>query len=251
MSNLQFSGMQSLWARYKFRPSLLGALLLICMVPLFIKLGLWQYNKAQQRQALQAVFEQYRGAEPVELPKTIEHVDNWKYRAVKLTGEYLPQYQILLDNQLNGERVGYHVLTPLLNDQQVVLIDRGWVAALPNHVDIPKVETPTGKQSVFGWVWVPSQKFYTLESSESTAKKDWQAVWQNMDMKKYQSVLPYALMPIVIRLSQDSAGGGYDRQWQAPDDKSGMNLSYAYQWFGFAFAAVGIYLFVSFKRIEV
>jgi len=252
MSNLQFEGAKHWWSVYRFRPSLIGGLITLCVIPLFIKLGMWQYNKAEQKQALQSVFEQYKHAPAVALPATIDQADKWKYRPVKVSGEYLQQYQILLDNQVEGERVGYHVITPLLMDQpsRVVLIDRGWVEAPANHTDLPKIETPTGKQALSGWVWVPSAKFYTLESAQLLDKSHWQTVWQNMDMKRYQSMVPYTVMPTVIRMDESSGGGGYVRHWVAPDDKSGMNLSYAYQWFGFALAAIAIYIFVSFKKTE-
>ena len=41
----------------QFRPTLVGTLVTICCIPLFIILGLWQYNKAEQKQALQAQYD--------------------------------------------------------------------------------------------------------------------------------------------------------------------------------------------------
>ena len=42
--------------------------------------------------------------------------------------------------------------------------------------------------------------------------------------------------------------GGFVRNWIRPDDRIATHLGYAYQWFGFAFAAFAIYLFVGFRR---
>ena len=50
-----------------------------------------------------------------------------------------------------------------------------------------------------------------------------------------------------IRMSPDNQGG-FVRNWIRPDDRIATHLGYAYQWFGFAFAAFAIYLFVGFRR---
>jgi surfeit locus 1 family protein len=44
------------------------------------------------------------------------------------------------------------------------------------------------------------------------------------------------------------SSGGFVRNWVRPDDRILTHLSYAYQWFGFAFATLAIYIFVGFKR---
>lgn len=232
----------------QFKPSLAGTLATMLCIPLFIHLGMWQYNKAEQKQVLQAQYDA-NGAELKQgLPADLSDVESMRYQQLVLDGEYLTQYQILLDNQVEGESAGYHVITPLkLNNQdQVVLIDRGWIAATDNHSDLPAIETPVGPQKVQGQIWVPSKKFYTLAPQTSSDNK-WQSLWQNMDMVAYAKAVPFKVAPVVLRMSPDNSGG-FVRNWVRPDDRIATHLGYAYQWFGFAAAALGIYLFVSFKR---
>lgn len=249
MSYLQFR-----FADYRFRPSLLGTLVTICCIPLFIKLGLWQYHKAAQKQVLQTQYDKYLHALPVALPEVITRPEDWRYRQVKAVGEYEPRYQILLDNQVAEEQVGYHVITPLRihNTQRLILVDRGWIPAQANHSVLPQIDTPVGEQEVTGQVWLPSPKFFSLEakSSANIPGGNWQSLWQNMDMDRYAKSVPFPVLPLVIRLDTASSAGGFLREWQRPAERISTNIGYAYQWFGFAGTALAIYLIVSFKKIK-
>lgn len=231
-----------------FRPSLIGTIAVLILIPLFIHLGQWQYNKAAVKQALQHQYEMNAQEQDAQLPNDFSDLMALRYKNVLVHGEYLPPYQILLDNQVEGEVAGYHVVTPLkLSDRdQVILIDRGWIPALANHSDLPNVETPSGDQTVRGQIWVPSQKFFSLQPV-NVARDQWQTLWQNMDMEGYAKAVSFKVVPVVLRMSPDNPGG-FVRNWVRPDDRIQTHLSYAYQWFGFAVATLAIYLFVSFKR---
>lgn len=251
MANLQFRFCNL--RQYRFRPSWVGALATICCIPLFIHLGQWQFHKAQTKLALQATYDRYDKSAPVALPGEINQPELWRYRQVKVSGRYLPDYQIFLDNQIEGEQVGYHVLTPLRIQglEVAVLVDRGWIPAMESHSEIPNVDTPLDMVEVDGQVWLPSGKFYSLEGREQAATNQWQPIWQNMDMKRYATSSPIKVLPLVIRLNPKSGAGGFVRHWVRPDDRAESNLSYAYQWFGFAFAALAIFIVVSFKKVEL
>jgi surfeit locus 1 family protein len=232
----------------QFRPTFVGTLVTICCIPLFIKLGMWQYTKAEQKQALQAQYDVSAANQAEDIPSDLSNIEDLRYKQVKMSGEYVKQYQILLDNQVEGETAGYHVITPLKLDgkDEMVLVDRGWIVASDNHADLPEVDVPTGTQKVLGQIWVPSNKFFTLSPPQVT-KGQWQTLWQNMDMDAFAKAVPIKVLPVVIRMSPENQGG-FVRNWIRPDDRIATHLGYAYQWFGFAFAAFGIYLFVGFKR---
>ena len=232
----------------QFRPTLVGTLVTICCIPLFIKLGFWQYSKAEQKQALQAQYDASSSHQAEAMPEDLSNPQTLRYKQVEVTGEYVKQYQILLDNQVEGETAGYHVITPLKVDgkEELVLVDRGWIAASDNHADVPQIDVPIGAQKVLGQIWVPSKKFYTL-SPQPIENGEWQVLWQNMDMDAYAKAVPMKVLPVAIRMSPDNQGG-FVRNWIRPDDRIATHLGYAYQWFGIAFAAFAIYLFVGFRR---
>lgn len=247
MSILQFR-----LADYQFRPTWLGTLILILVIPVFIKLGLWQYEKAQQKQALQNQYDQYRDASPVALPSQIDDPESWRYRRVEITGIYDASHQIYIDNQVHGEQAGYHVLTPLVVDgNTLLLVNRGWIAGTADHHVQPNADVPTGRQVVTGQVWLPPSRFYSLEAkSQPAGEQPWSPVWQNLDMSRYAEAVHQPLLPVVVRLDKDAAGG-YVRDWPRPAERITTHIGYAYQWFGFAVASVFIYLFVSFRKKAV
>jgi surfeit locus 1 family protein len=215
---------------------------------LFIKLGFWQYSKAEKKLALQAQYDASSSQQVEAIPSDLSQPEQLRYKHIKVSGQYLKQYQILLDNQVEGETAGYHVITPLKIDgtEKLVLIDRGWIVAADTHSELPEVEVPTGTQEVIGQIWVPSKKFYTL-SPQPASLGQWQVLWQNMDMEAYAKAVPIKVMPIAIRMSPQNSGG-FVRNWIRPDDRIATHLGYAYQWFGFAFTTFAIYLFVGFRR---
>jgi surfeit locus 1 family protein len=248
MSYLQFR-----ISDYRFRPNLIGTILMLVCIPLFIKFGFWQYNKAEQKQILQDMYDKALVSEPVDLPLEFTDLDSWRYRAVRVVGTYVPEYQILLDNQVEQERAGYHVITPLKIRQsdKHILIDRGWILAHPDKSVLPVIETPAGEQEIVGHLWLPSTKFYSLEHQQAVVKEaEWERVWQNMDMARYQQSVDIEVMPLAIRLDAKSEAGGYLRVWPRPAERITTHIGYAYQWFGFAVAAVLIWIFTSFKRRE-
>ena len=247
MSYLQFR-----ISHYVFRPTWVGALITVVCIPLFIYLGQWQYEKAATKQQLQQRLDSFMHEAPVDLPEKITAAEEWKYRRVRVEGVYEPRYQIILDNQVENGRAGYHVITPLKigGSDKYVLVDRGWIPAEANHRDMPVVITPVGSHVVTGNVWVPSSKFYSLEKPQQQTDSAWQPLWQNMDMKRYAATAPITVLPIVIRLDADSEAGGFSRNWPAPAERLETHIGYAYQWFGFAVAAFIIFIVVSFRKKE-
>jgi len=220
---------------------------MIC-IPLFIKLGLWQYNKAELRKEIQSSYNTSLDQDALVLPDNLTDVDAWKYKKIKVKGQYETKYQILLDNQVEENVAGFHVITPLRLDgsNDYVLINRGWVAGGANHKDTPTINTPDHSLEIIGFVWVPSKKIFSLESDNE--KSSWKTVWQHMDMERYQKSIPIHILPLVIKLDSKSNAGGFVRKWQLPASKIATNMGYAYQWFGFTIASILIFLFTSIKK---
>lgn len=220
---------------------------MLLAVVVCIKLGLWQQHKAEAKQVLQAQLDRRLQEAPVALPDNILDLEAWRYRRVKVKGSYDARYQILLDNQIDQSVAGYHVMTPLqLENGTRVLVNRGWVVAPADRASVPQIGTPAGVMEVEGIVWLPPEKYFALESTPGDEK--WQMVWQNMDMKRYAASVPFAVQPFVIRLDAASGAGGFVRNWPKPAERIEVNVSYAYQWFGFALAFVVIYIVVNLRK---
>lgn len=246
--------MQFKFFDFQFKPTLIGTVVTLICIPVFIKLGFWQYNKAMFKQSIQDEYNKSALNGALDLVDHTQALEALQYQKVKVFGEYSTKYQILIDNRIESDQAGFHVITPLKiqNSNQYVLVNRGWIQGKDKHTDIPAFNTPEGMQEIEGMVWKPSKKIFTLEdkNQSSPTSQNWQLVWQNLDMDKYEKSAQIDVLPVIIKLDPQSNAGGFVRNWQMPAERIMTNLGYAYQWFGFAFAALAIYLYMSIKRIN-
>jgi surfeit locus 1 family protein len=241
---------------YTFRPNVWMTLATLAVIALCIKAGLWQYNKAGLKQALQTQLNARLTEPPVALPDKIAALEDWRYRRVKFAGVYDTRYQVLLDNQVESTVAGYHVLTPMQveGSSQYVLVNRGWIAkaAAQKGVQqkVPVVIAPQGRQQIEGDIGFPAAKFFSLEEPPASNSK-WQPVWQHLDMARYAKSVSFAVQPFVVRLDAKSAAGGFVRNWPPPGERVSMHLGYAYQWFGFALTLLVIYIVLNVKKVRL
>jgi len=226
--------------------AILGGLLLAVLIPAFVSLGLWQWRKAESKTALQHELDSRSHDAPIVMPVQAVDAETLRYRRVILRGRYDAARQVLLDNQLHQEQAGYHAITPLrlTGSDMHVLIDRGWLPAPADHGMTPPAEVPAGEIEISGIAVVPARRFFNLMPQPTAG---WAPVWQNLDLERFCSAAPYPLQPVVIQLDA-AAPGGFVRQWPRPDERADRHLSYALQWFGFAIASLGIWLYFLLRR---
>lgn len=247
--------MQFKFLNFQFDFNWLSTLIVIVCIPLFIKLGLWQYNKAEMRQSIQNQYEASMNKQVANLRDYLTQAKVLQFQQTSVNGHYETQYQFLLDNQVENSQSGFHVITPfkIEGTEQYVLVNRGWIPGAASHDKVPTFATPEEPLEIQGMVWVPSDKIFTLEAkadNDQPQAQVWQLVWQHLDMKKYKQTAPIQVLDVIIKLDPASKAGGFVRNWQMPPSKIMTNLGYAYQWFGFAFATLAIYLYTSVKRIR-
>jgi len=237
-------------ANYYFKPTLGMTLATILIMALCIRLGFWQYNKAQDTIEKQQKIDDGMTFAPVELPSIIDDEASWQYKRVSFKGSYLPEYQIILDNRVHGNKAGYEVITPVKvnNKEHYVLVNRGWIAGNPDR-SLPMIETPEDEQLFIGDLTFPLAKVFTLES---TAEKEsaWQSLWQHIDMQRYQTLVPFHVSPYIVRLAPGEIAGGFVRDWPIPKNRITVHLGYAYQWFGFALTLFIIYIVLNIKSVK-
>lgn len=232
-------------------------LVLIGFISLF-SLGLWQLKRLDERQAFNATVEQ-RFDEPVvpldalipdgivnDSEEVTELANSIEWRAVTVSGTYLPEYEVRVVNRSQNGRAGDNLVVPLqLDDGRVLLVSRGFV---PLGVDDPKV--PSIVIEVTGRLH-PSQ-----ERSLLGAKDPAEGVLteiQRIDLSRLDPQIPGDLLPVYMDLlsSVPPESRGIPEPVIAPDLSEGNHLSYAIQWFTFALAVVAgwvVALRVSWRR---
>ena len=236
--------------KYQFKPKLLMTVATILIMALCIRLGFWQYNKAQARIVAQQQIDQGLAQAPVQLTADISDNEVWRYKRVTFKGAYVPDYEIVLDNRVHNGKAGYQIATPVkvIGDVEYVLVNRGWIEGKLNR-EAPVYETPTGEHTFAGDLFFPVDNVFTLEAEHDPNAK-WQPLWQHIDMQRYQSLVPFKVKPYMVRLAPDNAAGGFVREWPAPKNRITVHLGYAYQWFGFALTLFVIYIVLNLKQLK-
>ena len=202
-----------------------------------VRLGLWQWHKAEQKQEITRALAHHGEAiqpQPQDLD-SFAKVEALHLRTVEFKGHYLPQYAFFLDNQVEQGQAGFHVITPfLLSDQlHVIWVNRGWVAGFADHQQTPKITTTQTEQVIQGLFWQQTKVGFRLDKPG----KAWQLVQPVLDFAYLRQHVPYTFPNVILKLAP-AVGDGYVRHWDVPAGQVEKHLSYAYQWFGFAVASL-------------
>lgn len=223
----------------------------VAMLALFLILGNWQLQRADEKRAVLSGFEAIADTEHRPLNLATEPLESLRFRPVAVSGQYLPEQQFLLDNQVSKGQVGYRVLTPLVHADsgQTVLIERGWIPRGPDRDTLPQVSAglPGETTTVLGHVYLPFGKGLRLGPMDETSV-GWPRVIQYLDFETIGERLQRVVPPLTVRLDPDQPHG-YDRDWRpvlpmGPE----RHLAYAVQWFGLALALVIIVAILVYRR---
>ena len=236
------------WFPRRFRPGLAPSLAVAILVPLFLYLGYWQLQRADEKRVLQAEYDARAAGTVAMVERRLQRPEALQFYRVVAKGYYEPDRQILIDNRVHQGRAGYHVITPLrLLDSDVrLLVNRGWIPLGADRDHPPAIDTPSGPQKIMGVATVPADKYFTLGPPEPL-DRGWRRVWQNMDLAQYAAAVPFPVQPVVVLLDPESDAGGFTRDWSRLDAGIAVHQGYAFQWFMLAGALIAVYLFMSLR----
>jgi len=220
------------------RKWVITTVLVIVGTLILIRLGIWQLDRLQQRRAFNAQVESSRSQNMLDLNGEVPgNLDTMEWRAVQVTGKYDLENQVAIRNQYYDKQYGYHLMTPLLFDGEVVLVDRGWIPADGNSktTDWHKYDE-TGEVKVTGQIRLGSGKpsFGGIEDAAPAAGSRLE-FWNNADVDKISQQLPYPILKVYIQ----PASNPEDVQPPIPfqpvlELTEGPHFGYAMQWFIFA-----------------
>ena len=214
-------------------------------------LGFWQLDRAAQKEALQSAMHAQAGKTPLGNAEVIALAAQGRmqesgvlYHPVRLTGTWLPEYTLYLDNRQMDAKVGFFVLTPLrLEPQgQVLVVQRGWMPRNFEHREqLPELKTPTGSVTVDGDIALAPSKLYAPGAPGEGS------IRQNLDLKQYRGQTGLPLEAFTVRESGPPSQG-LRRQWSVINFGIEKHYGYAFQWFALSLLIAGLYLWFQFFR---
>ena len=233
-----------------FNYKLLPSLVFIIFFTLFIKLGFWQLDRADQKKIINMAFVERQNQPPIPLNKeTIQMpIIDIIWHHVTISGEFLNDKNIILDNQVVQEKAGFLIYTPfkILDSNKIILVNRGWYPLSNSRNDVPNIPPIKGAQAIEGEInQMPSSgislgKVITEKLDESSFRL------QKMDYEVLSSLIGKDLMRYVVKLKKPIFDKTYVIDLGIPVPDSDKNYGYAFQWFAMAFT-----LFIIFIRLGV
>jgi surfeit locus 1 family protein len=227
-----------------------------------LKLGFWQLSRAHEKLALQTSIQTQAAlpalnAAALVFPHTSPQSINVLHRSITLTGHWLPQYTLFLDNRQMDSKPGFFVVTPFefvnatTSTKQIILVQRGWLPR--NFLDrnkLPEIASDIADVTITGRIALSPSKLFEFKGTETGA------IRQNIEIealaKEFKiNLLSYSL----LQLDDDVTRGGKEkkpdqlfRNWAQPNYGSEKNYGYMVQWW--ALSALITLLYVWFQLIR-
>jgi len=229
--------------------TLLGLLIPLACAALFVRLGLWQLSRHQERAAYNAVLASRLVAPPAPVT-TVAFGDSAALRGRRVTASGVFRYD---REQVQAGRVsegspGVHLLTPLAlpGTDTLLLVLRGWVYS----ADAAAVELARWREadsvSLSGYV-LPL-------APEGPAPPDAGRPLRTLSVAALEARVGAPLRPVLLVMTSDSVAraDSVPRRLPPPRLDPGPHWSYMLQWFGFALVAIigGVLLFRRQRRTE-
>ncbi len=222
--------------------------LVLFFLPVLLRLGFWQLERAEEKQQLLTVYQQQREL-PAILLNELPEEKRQAYRNVKVTGYYDTKHYWLLDNQPRSGKVGYEVVMPLAIreaiGERIVLINRGWVEAARTRDQLPEIDTPIEEVVINGYLY-PMQTNAVIKHSESDLTVDWPKRVLQLDNQVASAALQKKVDPLLLRLNEDSPGALLT-DWPIINTQPEKHQGYAVQWFAMALALICLYVWLLFR----
>jgi surfeit locus 1 family protein len=213
------------------------------MIALTVHLGRWQSDRAEEKAARQATFDARSRETALVLGGSSGPAEALLYRRVRVSGRWVPEGQIFIDNRIEQGRAGFHVIAPLRIDgsDRAVLVNRGWTPRTAEYPAAPRIPPPSGAAEVTGLASLPPQRF--LELSGDTIAGN---VWQNLSLERYAERMRMPLVPVVVLA--DKPAEGLDAVREQPGFGIARHREYALTWFSLAALVAFLWTFFSFRR---
>ena len=245
------------------RAGLIGTLVVLVIAATCIRLGLWQLDRLDQREARNALMEA-RMAEPPASLAGLPPDSSSAYRRVALHGGCEGD-QIVLAARSRRGAPGAHVLCRFRTTSgAVVLLDRGWVHSADARTVSPDLLRRAPRDTTIHALLVP------FPAGEVVSRRGRTSARISRDSTGASAV--HALPRVMYRLNRDEAravtgldfppwyaqvtapaGSAFGPPYppDAPDLSSGPHLGYAVQWFSFALIALVGWAILAVSRGEI
>jgi surfeit locus 1 family protein len=233
----------------RFAPRWHWVLLTLLALPLFVSLGVWQWQRGQARQAQ---WNEFASSDtPARDVPASALTTQPRYTRVSVHGSFDGTRQFLLDNMSHRGAPGYHVLTVMqLADGSRLLVNRGWLPFSGYREQLPDVALdPAARGDLTLTGRIGALPVAGLRSGQAAPASEggWPRVTSFPTLEQLEAAYGATLLPVVLLLDPGT-GPGYLRDWQPAGLPPQRHIGYAVQWWSFAVLLVGLFIGLNLKR---
>lgn len=217
----------------------------VALIAMFLSLASWQLDRAAEKKELSDLF-----TDVAPVTRLEELSEPRLYQPVTVTGRYLPTRQVLLDNIIQGGRLGYYVVTPFVAepDGRLLLVNRGWVPKLASDGNLPTVDVGAGRREITARVGRLPRVALRSEQPFG-AGEDWPRVAVYPDADDISRAIARNISEPVLLLAP-GVPDGFLRNWQPAEKGLMMHYGYAFQWSALALTVLIILVWHTGKRLR-
>lgn len=223
----------------------------------FIRLGLWQFDRVQEKMQLQdsytAMGENFALAiEDVSMSGLENDALTIQNLHVSLSGEFQNDKSLYLIYQAHQGNLGYAVITPFKLDSsdKIVFVNRGWSLANTYDELEEKIEPINGKHIIEGQVFVPTPKQADRSNEIDLSDVQWPLEIRYLNTLELAHLFSESFFPYEVRLDENQPGV-LIRHWPTVAVDTGRNFSYSLQWFSMALALLIVTFILSSNILQI
>jgi cytochrome oxidase assembly protein ShyY1 len=239
-------------SRRWYKPSLFAWTLLLVGIAAFTSLGLWQLDRAAQKEQLLAAFAAASDEPAQEFASARDSTDAQRYPHVRVRGHFVADRGYLHDEQMHDGRVGVHVIAvfAVADEERLLLVDRGWVAwSHAPGTTLALSPLSSGEVELSG-IYAPFPgNGLRIGGNALTAQSAWPKLTLRLDAEEIAADLRKPLLPRMLLLDAE-ANSGFVREWTPNVMPPMRHRAYALQWFTFAAAALVIFVILHWRKVE-
>ena len=205
----------------------------IIFVPITISLGMWQIERANEKKLIIANYDKLLVSAPIALQKN-QMLNNWQ--PIETTGTYEDTI-VYEDNAINNGKAGFKVYHLFRNDDGTfIFIHRGFIERNLIKNNLPEVEIPTEKKSIYGTTLFKQNNTFVknIEESDSRIIQEFNA---SLLIDKYPMLKDKYLHPFLFNLDIRDVDK-YQPIEKPVNMTASKHIGYAIQWFGLCAALI-------------
>jgi len=244
----------------------------ILLMPVLLSLGIWQLDRAQEKQTILKEWDKQQALPPLKLTDVneaftelkhqqsndtleTEHLDQ-TFRRIRFFGRFDDSKFWLIEGKTYQGKVGYHVVMavqlqdsyldePVDSDSLIdkwVLVNRGWIESGVYRDEQPVFTTPAGIVEIRGNLILPSQALFV--ESKASQTRDWPKKVLDIQTHRMSQEYEKVFLDKVVQIDPENVYA-LAAFWPRVNIMPEKHHAYAFQWFAMAFALFILWLYAN------